>query len=168
MKSYVCIDIETTGIHIPAKIIEIAAVKVINDEISDTLQTFVGCGESLPEEIIKLTKITDVDLIGAPSILEALTKLKAFIGDLPIIGYNIAFDMSFIKHYGQECGIPFENETVDVLVLARERLFDKGLLPNYRLHTVAEYFGVSLVPHRAENDAVATIGIYKKLEAMHH
>lgn len=163
MNSYISIDIETTGFGITAKIIEIAAIKVENSNITNRFQSFVSIAEPLPQEIIRLTNITDNNLIDAPNIKTVLTELKSFIGNMPIIGYNIAFDMSFIKRYGDEIGISFDNETIDVLILAREKLFYTDILTNYRLSTVAEYFGITFSAHRASNDAEATIEIYKQL-----
>ena len=163
MNSYISIDIETTGFGITAKIIELAAIKVINGNISDRFQSFVNIGKPLPQEIIRLTNIRDNDLICAPDIKTALTELKNFIGNMPIIGYNIAFDMSFIKRCGDENGISFDNESIDVLILAREKLFNTGILTNYHLSTVAEYFGITFTAHRVSNAAEATIEIYKRL-----
>lgn len=46
-------------------------------------------------------------------------------------GYNIDFDMTFLKKYGDKNGIQFQNKTIDVLTLAREKLYGKGVVENY-------------------------------------
>lgn len=163
MNSYISIDIETTGLEQSAEIIEIGAIKVENKKITDRFQTFVASTMSVPETITTITNITDNDLIGAPDIKTALLKLKTFIGDMPLIGYNIGFDMTFLKQYGDKNGISFQNKTIDVLALAREKLYGKGVVENYKLSTVAMYFGVDFISHRASNDAEATIEVYNRL-----
>ena len=87
------IDIETTGLDKNAEIIEIGAVKIKNNRIVGRFQTFVAASAPIPKQITTITNITDNDLIGAPDIRIALIKLKNFIGTMPLIGYNIRFDM---------------------------------------------------------------------------
>ena len=157
------IDIETTGLDKNAEIIEIGAVKVKNNRIVGRFQTFVAASAPIPQQITTITNITDNDLIGAPDIRIALIKLKYFIGTMPLIGYNIRFDMEFLKKYGCKNGILFQNKTIDVLTLAREKLHGKGAVENYKLSTIAKYFSINFIPHRASNDAETTIKIYNRL-----
>ena len=60
MTSYVCFDLETTGLS-PDKdeIIEIGAVKVVNGEIADRFSSFVNPQVPIPFNIEKLTGIKD-------------------------------------------------------------------------------------------------------------
>ena len=56
--SYVCIDLETTGLNPKLdKIIEIGAVKVIDGQITDTFHSYVNPGRTLEERIVELTGI---------------------------------------------------------------------------------------------------------------
>lgn len=162
--SFAAIDIETTGLGENAEIIEIGAIKCEYEEITDRFQTFVACTSHIPEAVTSLTGISDNDLTDAPDIKTALKNLKKFVGDMPLIGYNIGFDMAFIKRYGADYGIAFDNRTTDVLTLARQKLQKKDILPNYKLSTVTKHLGIDFVPHRAINDAEATVAIYKRLQ----
>lgn len=161
--AFVAIDIETTGLGENAEIIEIGAIKCEYGEATDRFQTFVACNSSIPNAVTSLTGISDSDLIGAPDIKTALGQLKVFVGDMPLMGYNIGFDMAFIKRYGADNNIVFNNRTEDALALARTKLQGKSIVPNYKLSTVAKYFGIDFVPHRAINDAEAALEIYKRL-----
>ncbi|MBQ8431133.1 MAG: hypothetical protein IJX26_04285, partial [Clostridia bacterium] len=55
----------------------------------------------------------------------------------------------------------FDNEQLDTLTIARSKLLG---LRNFKLETIAEKLGVSLVgAHRAVNDAMATAKCFLKL-----
>lgn len=162
--SFVAVDIETTGLGENAEIIEIGAIKCEYGETTDRFQTFVTCISPIPEAVTSLTGISDNDLTGAPDVKTALKNLKKFVGDMPLIGYNIGFDMAFIKRYGADNGIAFDNRTIDVLTLVRQKLQGKDILPNYKLSTVTKHLKIDFVPHRAVNDAEATVAIYKRLQ----
>ena len=60
--SYVCIDLETTGLDPRRdKIIEIGAVRIERGETVGEWETFVNPGRKLPERIVELTGIHDGD-----------------------------------------------------------------------------------------------------------
>ena len=59
-KDYVAIDLETSGLSVARrKIIEIAAIKVKNNEVTDSFTTLVNPGIYLEDKIVELTGITD-------------------------------------------------------------------------------------------------------------
>lgn len=125
---YVMLDIETTGLSTEwDEIIEIGALRVRNNEIVDSFQTFVRCDEELDEFIIQLTGITNEMLVGAPAPEEAIKAFKNFLGNDTIIGYNVKFDISFINAYLNR---ELPNNYVDCMRLAR-RLF-----PSEQHHTL--------------------------------
>jgi len=93
----------------------------------------------------------------APHIRDVLDGLAAFIGDSPILGHNIQFDLSFFKKYKL-----FElNERIDTYELAAV------LLPSasrYNLGSLVQQLGVALpATHRALDDARATHGVFQRL-----
>ena len=95
-ESYVCIDLETTGLDPKRdKIIEIGAVKVVENEIVEEWGTFVNPGRKLEERIVKLTGICDEQLEQAPEIGEAFPKLLTMIGEEVLLGHRVLFDYSF-------------------------------------------------------------------------
>ena len=97
-RSYVAIDIETTGLDAKQdKIIEIGAVKVIDGEETERFSTFVNPRRELPERIVQLTGIQASMLEDAPDIEDVIKDAVEFAGDLPLLGHRILFDYSFLK-----------------------------------------------------------------------
>lgn len=161
MNSYVCIDLETTGLSPKLdKIIEIGAVKVINGEIEDTYSTFVNPGRKLDEHVIALTHITEKDLESAPQITEIIGDIMAFIGDLPLLGHRIIFDFSFLKQAAVNSGLSFDKTGIDTLKISRICFPE---LPSKRLTDMCSHYDIPLEAHRALNDATATVRLYEKL-----
>ena len=150
----VCFDIETTGLNKKYEvIIEIGAVVLKNGEITDRFNTFAAPGRILSPEIIRLTGITDEMLEGAPSQEEALRSFLDFAGDRPLAAHNADFDMGFIAAGCRKYGIPFENPSVDSLILAQNLLPELG---KYKLDVVAEHLRLpAFRHHRASDDAAA-------------
>lgn len=164
---FVVFDLETTGLNNnPAmgkmdKIIEIGAVKLVNGEMKEKFSTFVACEERLSPEIIKLTGIEDADLVGAPTIEQAITDFYKFIDGAWLVGHNVMFDYRFVHYYAEQYGYMIENKQYDTLHLAQELL--RGELPNYKLNSVADYYGFTFNHHRAFDDACVTAKIFIEL-----
>ena len=151
----VCFDIETTGLNRKHEvIIEIGAVVLKNGEITDTFNTFAAPGRILSPEIIRLTGITDEMLEGAPSQREALEAFLAFAGDRPLAAHNADFDMGFIAAGCEKYGIPFDNPSVDSLILAQNLLPGLG---KYKLDIVAEHLQLPAFNHHRASDDAATV-----------
>ena len=164
---FVVFDLETTGLNNnPAmgkmdKIIEIGAVKLINGEIKEKFSSFVECKERLSPEIINLTGIKDEDLVGAPPIEQVLADFFKFTDGAYLVGHNVMFDYRFVSYYGEQNGYMFDKKTFDTLHLAQEVL--RGLLPNYKLNSVADYYGFTFNHHRAYDDASVTAKVFIEL-----
>lgn len=161
INSYVCIDLETTGLNPKMdKIIEIGAVKVKEGAITDTFSTFVNPGRSLEDRVSELTGITSADLENAPYIEDILPKLEVFLEDLPLLGHRILFDYSFLKKAMVNSKKTFEKQGLDTLRIARRFLPE---LPHRTLEYLCEYYKISHKAHRAYEDAKATSELYQIL-----
>ena len=159
--SYVCIDLETTGLQPKTdKIIEIGAVRVENNVIKEQWETFVNPGRPLEERITELTGIHDAQLADAPAIEEVLPKLLSFIGDHILLGHSVTFDYSFVKKAAVDHRMSFEKEGIDTLKIARKYLQD---LESRSLSYLCGYYGIRHNAHRALHDARATVELYRKL-----
>lgn len=161
-RSYVAIDLETTGLHPDKdKIIEIGAVKWINGaEIY--FETIININNQIPEMITKLTGITNEMVQSGKKINTALLDFLNFIGDLPVVGYNLNFDVQFLNTALQQCGMPkLDNKQLDLLgIVKKEQLFQE----NYKLETSLKSYGIrGPVPHRALADAKLIFQLSKKL-----
>lgn len=159
--SYVCLDLETTGLDPKKdKIIEIGAVKVKDREVVDIMETFVNPERPLEERIIALTGIKDEQLSNAPDIKEILPKLIDFIGDDILLGHRVSFDYSFVKKAAINQRLKFEKFGIDTLKLARKFLPD---LESRSLEFLCRHFEIEHSAHRALADAKATSELYYKL-----
>jgi len=163
----IILDLETTGLD-PQKdaIIEFGAVKLRDGEIVDTYSTLINPDRPIPPEITALTGIRDEDFLSrphkpgepvirpAPYLNQALPIIRSFVGNAPIIGHNIGFDLSFLY----PLGIFQSNLWIDTYDLA------SILLPSairYNLASLANEFNIELVEHhRALDDARATGLLY--------
>ena len=86
--------------------------------------------------------ITDKDVKGAPAPAEAARKLLDFVGDAPIVGHNVGFDIGFLEGALADGTRIAQGSYLDTLVIAREGYPDAE---NYKLETLARFFGVELI-----------------------
>jgi exonuclease, DNA polymerase III, epsilon subunit family len=160
--SYVAIDLETTGLSVKNdKIIEICAIKVINGQVTDKIQTLINPEIPIPMEITILTGITDKDVETAPYIYDVIHELIEFCNGFILLGHKIIFDYSFIKRFAVNAGLTFEKEGIDTLKIAMKLLQD---VKPKNLSSLCEYYGIKIEKaHRAFGDALATHKLYEKL-----
>ncbi|MBS6159783.1 MAG: 3'-5' exoribonuclease [Firmicutes bacterium] len=162
MREYVTLDLETTGLEPKRdRIIEIGAVKVSNGVVIGEYTTLIDPQLEIPERISKLTGISNDMVQGKPLIQKVLGEFLEFCGDLPLLGHNILFDYSFVKHQAVNCGLEFEKEAVDTLKIARAVLPD---LPSRSLQNLRQHFEIPQGDaHRALEDARTTYHLYERL-----
>ncbi len=149
---FIVFDIETTGLSAQnCKITEIGAVRVAHGKICETFGTYADPGEHIPEEITKLTGITDEMVSGAPSQADAVRLFLEFTGDRMLVAHNANFDMGFIRTVCEKNCISFTNPYLDTVALSRYINKD---LKNHRLDTLAKYYSLrEFNHHRAYDDA---------------
>ena len=160
--SYVVVDLETTGLY-PSqdRILEIGAVKVLDGEVADTFCMFADPQMKIPEKIRELTGITQEMVAGQPTPAEAVRAFLDFCGELDLMGHNLIFDYSFLKHQAADQKIPFEKNGIDTLKIARTLLPD---LESRSLTNLCGYFQIDRAhAHRAYHDALATHELYQHL-----
>lgn len=159
--SYVCVDLETTGLDPKRdKIIEIGAVKVVDGRVEETFQTLLSPGRKLEDKITELTGIRDEQLIHAPAIEEVLPAFLEFAGEEVLLGHSILFDYSFLKKAAVNQKQKFERKGMDTLKIARKYLPE---LESRSLGYLCGYYGIAHHAHRALDDAQATVELYHKL-----
>src|SRR5574338_655698 len=101
MRSIVAVDIETTGLS-PDRdvIIEIGAVKFKGHRVEAERSSFINPGRHIPEFITGLTGISDIEVRGAPRLMDVAPDLEAFVEDAPVVGHSVRFDLSFLQKVG--------------------------------------------------------------------
>ena len=112
-------DVETTCRDPKlADLVEIAAVKVKKGKISDRWSTLVNPGRTIIGH--QVHGLTDKDVSKAPNPKDAAAQLQKFVGDLPIVGHNVGFDLGFLEE-AIGGGFRFQyGSYFDTLTIARE------------------------------------------------
>ena len=162
MREYVSLDLETTGLE-PKKdrIIEIGAAKIRDGEVQETYSLLVDPRIKIPERITDLTGINDQMVEGQPFVEEAVKGLLEFCEERPLLGHNLMFDYSFVKHSAVNMGMPFEKQGMDTLKIARVLLPD---LESRSLQRLRQYYQIpQQEAHRALEDALTTFRLYERL-----
>lgn len=161
--TFVVFDVETTGLDYQTEeIVEIGAVKVENGKIVSTWETLVKPKKPIPLTATEINNITDEMVKNSPPIEIAIRDFFRFAKGAKMVGYNVAFDQKFIQKAAKENGIFFENEFVDVMPLAKEKL----RLTRYRLSDVVKRLEISLSDaHRALADSMATAEAFLELHS---
>lgn len=160
LPEYVSLDVETTGLN-PQNddVIEVAVIVFNTREEIARYSQLVRPRKPIPLQIARLTGISQEMLDESPRFEEIVADLAAVIGDRPIIGHNISFDMSMLA--GE--GFKPDNPLIDTYTLATGLLTE---VSNYQLGTIAEYFGYQIADedrHRALGDTAATVHVFQKL-----
>lgn len=157
-RQFVCIDLETTGLNAHSDaIIEVGAVKFQGDAVLERYQTFVNPGRQIPTFIQQLTSITPEQIARAPAFGRVAGQFADFLGDLPIVGHNIAFDLGFLASHG----LHLSNASYNTWDLASVFL---PTIPEYNLTALAKHFGLDhSQAHRASADAETTALVFHQL-----
>ncbi len=170
-KTFLVLDLETTGLDPKAdKIIEIGAVLHTSKGKPAEFSSLVNPGIAIPRFITELTGITSemVHSDSTPPIQEALEEFQNFlhkelektgstdkIKDLPVVGHNVGFDLSFLQEEGAFQG----NPAIDTYDIASVILPGEG---RYNLRALGQVLGVpKRATHRALDDTQVTLGILK-------
>ena len=153
----VVLDTETTGLSFrTSELIEIAAARISGREVVERFSTFVRPHRPIPPEIVRLTGIREADVADAPRARAAVAELADFVGGMPVLAHNAAFDRHFVESVS---GAPSVSHAwVDTLQLSRIAL---PCLSSHRLVDLAEAFGCAGATHRADDDVEALAGLWR-------
>ena len=164
---FVALDLETTGFDPKLEaIIEFGAVRFRDGEVVAEYSTLINPGRPIPPEVIALTGISNDDFLPKlhkpgeppqppiPTIIQALPAIQAFVGNAPIIGHNISFDLNFLYPHGL-----FQNnlwiDTYDLAAIMQPNA------TRYSLSSLSQQLGIELTEaHRALHDARASALLY--------
>ena len=167
-------DTETTGLdYARDEIIEFAAVtlerkngQVVVTEEYDVLIT-LSPGSSVPPEIVKLTGITDMDIvsrgISKAQVCQDIARMIA--GNTLLLAYNAHFDLSFLFYLLLRNGNPTILKGKDKLDLYTTYK-DRKAFP-HKLCNAIEAYGLTgkvVNSHRAVDDVLATVAVMQAME----
>lgn len=159
--SYVVIDAETDGLDKSKDtMIEIGAVKITPSGIEE-FQSLIKYEAILPKKIVDLTGITDKVLSEEGRDEKGvLSEFISFIGELPLVGYNLSFDIAFIDKSLKRNNFPtLKNKRYDLLSYIKR----KKMLSSYHLQDVLKAYEIDVdTAHRALTDAKSTYLLLQK------
>lgn len=150
----VFVDIETNGLnHVRGRIVEVAAIRVENGQITREFSQLIDPGVPLPQFITRLTGITQNDLAGAPIFAAIADELHDMLDGAIFVAHNVRFDYSFLKQEFKRIGKQFNPRQLCTVRLSR------ALFPAERSHKLAsliERHNLQVsARHRAYDDAHA-------------
>ena len=154
-KPIVMLDFETTGLSpdMGSRITEVAALRIVGDEIVDRFVSLVNCNVRIPADIIQLTGITQAMVDAAPPANHVVPELIKFIGRDSLAAHNASFDAKFLQAEGARLRLVPDYEHLICSVKLSRRIFPG--LPSYNLSALAKSLGIQFrgSAHRAEADA---------------
>ncbi|VUX07009.1 Uncharacterised protein [Streptococcus pasteurianus] len=162
-QKYAIVDLEATGAHAMAEIIQVGIVIIENDEIVKTYQTDVNPHEALTEHIINLTGITDEQLAKAPDFSQVAQEIFSLITHCVFVAHNVKFDANLLAEQLFMEDYELRTPRVDTVELAQVfyPTFEK-----YSLGNLADALALDLADaHTAISDAYATAQLFLKLKA---
>ena len=161
---FVCIDCEATGLD-PEKdrIVEVAAVKFTLDEVLDSYETLVNPGIPIPQSSTDIHNITDAMVMDKPKIEDVVQEVIAFVGEGPIMGHSVSFDIELIANAAKSANVPHHLHMLNVLDTLRLALL-YGDSPSNSLEKLREHFNITAEgAHRAMSDVIVNIQVFKQL-----
>ncbi|GEA59150.1 hypothetical protein VCO01S_03430 [Vibrio comitans NBRC 102076] len=165
-------DTETTGLNfLESKIVQIAAVKVINGVVVDVFDRYVSIDIESDDTLRKqfeesqdIHKIKKEQVLKGQSLNEVLADFFSFVGDCAVVAHNLTFDETMLKMNINSESSNFhllnayaqfrQNTQLDTLLLTRQH-FPK--LKSYKLADLLNEFSLKGVnSHNALDDVKAT------------
>ena len=175
-------DIESTGLD-PYRndIISLACIIDIDGEIKEkfklNIQPFNW--DNIELSALKVNRITMEQLKTFMTPKKALEKLKFYLNKyvdpynsndkFQPGGYNNDFDIKFMSNFFRKCGDKYFGSWIDYHRFDPQSIMQflhlKGDidLPNYKLKTIADYFGIKINNHEPMSDIKTTREIVYKL-----
>ncbi|MCL6417638.1 3'-5' exonuclease [Aestuariirhabdus sp. Z084] len=168
---YISLDMETTSLDPKsADILSIGAVPVRGNEIltSRRFDVKLNAPDSMNPEAILIHKLREVDLQGQMETEQALTELLHYIGNRPILGYFIRFDIGVLnRHYKELFGFSLPNQSIELsqYYLQKVKRQHPDMEVDGRFATIAEKLQLPMLErHTAYGDALTTALMYVRLK----
>ena len=119
---FVAFDVETTGLIAGVdRVVELAAVAFRGNDVLETSSALVNPGVPIPDEVSRVTGITDQVLEGAPPPARPLADFLRVLSLGTPVAHNAPFDVGFVLREAQEAGLELPaGPVLDTRGLARK------------------------------------------------
>jgi DNA polymerase-3 subunit epsilon len=167
----ICLDTETTSLDTAhAEILTIGAVPILHNRIilSRSLKMTVRPSGDLNPDSIKIHGLRPCDVRRGVPVEEAIRQLLWYIGNRPLLGYYLEFDLAIINRMLKRMlNIRLPNECLELSGLYHDKKI--GLIPtaplDLRFDAIRTDLGVpELNKHDALEDAIMTAMMYIRLQ----
>lgn len=170
----ISIDCETTGFDPWVDdIVSVAAIPIKGKRIltSEAYQAVIKPDAALRTESIKVHQLRRQDVEHGRQMSDVLPELLRFIGNRPLVGYWIDFDVRMLnKHVLKMLNVRLPNDQIDVCTLYHERKYGNappGTQIDLRYAAIMEDLKLPpLVGHDPFNDALGAAEMFVILREM--
>lgn len=160
LRDYISFDLEFNKHQDKTHLIQVSAVRFKDGEEVGAFDSYVHTDVPLKSFINGLTGITSETLKGAPKVEDVLKDFQAFVGQLPIVGYNAAkSDLPILLEHGLDYSIQYQVDLYDEAF--KRRSSDLHGIANLKLQTVASFLGFKGQSHNSLEDARMTARVYE-------
>ncbi|KAF1052412.1 MAG: DNA polymerase III PolC-type [Stenotrophomonas maltophilia] len=165
----VSLDLETTSLDPRrADILSIGAVLIRKGKLilGERLDLLLEAPPSLDGESIRIHKLRHADLQGQLPLDEALQRLLAFIGERPLLGYYLSFDIAVLRRHLRGLGLALPNPAIEVSALYHRKLSRRfpDLHLDLRFDTLARTLDIPIEGrHTALGDARSVALMFLRL-----
>ncbi len=161
-KALVFVDVETTGMdYIHGQIIEIAAIRYENGQITQTLHSLLRPARSVHPNITMITGITNDMVTDAPVFADIACELHDLCNGAYFVAHNVQFDFGFMKQEFLRVEQRFNPELLCTVRLSR------ALYPRHSGHSLEKLIARHNLSvqsrHRAYDDAKALVQFWEKI-----
>ena len=164
IEKYVAFDVEFNTVDEIEHLIQVSAVRFENGKEIAAFDSYVYSDVPVNSFVVGLTGITQEKVLTAPKASEALSKLKSFVSDLPVIGYNAhKSDLPILLENGLDLTPLYALDVYETADSMRDNKLHG--IKNFQLKSLAEFFGVAEKnAHNALADARMTARIYEAMK----
>ncbi|MBC8369593.1 MAG: 3'-5' exonuclease [Planctomycetes bacterium] len=164
-ESYVVFDTETTGMPPGARIIEIGALKIVNNQVVDTFELLLNPECQIPFNVIRVHGIDNSMVDDAQVAADALPDFIEWIDGLALVGHNVKFDAAMLASEVWRARLKVgKNNTFCTLSASRKLLKRKS---HSLSDLVSELNLPNQVSHRALADAENTFYLLQHIIQLH-
>lgn len=164
---YIAIDTETTGLSEEDRVVELACVTILNDDIQqeEFLHCYINPEWGIPAAISKLHGVTNDHVVDAPSFSVIADDFLNIIDGATLVIHNAPFDLRCLVRELAKAGAKniYDVPVIDIRTIALKAFPDE--LTN--THALSERLGIEEEePSTALTDAVKLARIWLKMKAL--
>lgn len=123
----VALDLETTGLTVGNRVIEIGCVEIVNRTLTGRqYQSYINPGRAIEEGAQRVHGITVEQLADKPKFPAILDEVLEFVEDAEVLIHNAEFDLGFLDYEMERAGRADKfrdccRKVTDTLVMARQK-----------------------------------------------